>query len=74
MIHQSLKSSTVMKMSYLILSFIEVFRKSDSISGMTDGAFDITVGPLVRAWGFGPDEHKNFTEENRDSLLKLVGL
>jgi thiamine biosynthesis lipoprotein len=24
------------------------------ISDMTDGAFDITVGPLVNLWGFGP--------------------
>jgi FAD:protein FMN transferase len=25
------------------------------ISGLTGGAFDITVGPLVNLWGFGPD-------------------
>jgi thiamine biosynthesis lipoprotein len=54
--------------------FINVFEKSVLISEMTDGAFDITVGPLVRAWGFGPDEHKNFTEEKRDSLMNLVGM
>lgn len=53
--------------------FIEVFKKAESISGMTDGAFDITVAPLVKAWGFGPDDHKSFTEQKRDSLLKLVG-
>jgi FAD:protein FMN transferase len=41
---------------------------------MTAGAFDITVGPLVRAWGFGPDVHKNFSESKRDSLMKLVGM
>jgi thiamine biosynthesis lipoprotein len=41
---------------------------------MTNGAFDITVGPLVSAWGFGPDDHKNFTAEKRDSLMKLVGM
>lgn len=27
------------------------------ISRMTGGAFDITVGPLVNAWGFGPAPH-----------------
>jgi FAD:protein FMN transferase len=54
--------------------FTEVFNKSALISKMTDGAFDITVGPLVRAWGFGPDSHKNFTESKRDSLLKLIGM
>ncbi len=26
-----------------------------SISEVTDGAFDVTVGPLVNLWGFGPD-------------------
>jgi FAD:protein FMN transferase len=54
--------------------FTEVFRKSVIISEMTEGAFDVTVGPLVRAWGFGPDAHKSFTEAKRDSLLKLVGM
>jgi FAD:protein FMN transferase len=53
--------------------FTEIFKKSREISIMTDGAFDITVGPLVRAWGFGPDEHKNFDKSKLDSLVKLVG-
>lgn len=54
--------------------FTRVFKKSQEISKITAGAFDITVGPLVRAWGFGPDEHKNFSEAKRDSLMKLVGM
>lgn len=54
--------------------FTEVFRKSALVSKMTDGAFDITVAPLVKAWGFGPDEHKNFSEAKLDSLLNLVGM
>jgi thiamine biosynthesis lipoprotein len=54
--------------------FTEAFRRSVKISEMTDGAFDITVGPLVDAWGFGPDAHKNFSESKRDSLLRLVGM
>jgi thiamine biosynthesis lipoprotein len=53
--------------------FTEVFYKSREISIMTDGAFDITVGPLVKAWGFGPDGHKNFDASKLDSLLKLIG-
>ena len=32
----------------------EVFRHARSISEETKGAFDITVEPLVDAWGFGP--------------------
>ena len=54
--------------------FVRVFAKSKQISQLTEGAFDITVGPLVRAWGFGPDEHKSFSESKRDSLLQLVGM
>lgn len=54
--------------------FAEAFEKSVEITKLTDGAFDITVGPLVKAWGFGPDAHKNFTESKRDSLLNLVGM
>jgi len=54
--------------------FTEVYNKSERIYQMTDGAFDITVGPLVEAWGFGPDGHKNFTDSKRDSLMKLVGM
>lgn len=54
--------------------FTEVFRKSALVSKMTNGAFDITVAPLVKAWGFGPDEHKNFSESKLDSLLRLVGM
>jgi len=31
-----------------------VFQMAQQISKMTDGAFDITVGPIVNAYGFGP--------------------
>jgi len=54
--------------------FSEAFKRSAEITEMTDGAFDITVGPLVKVWGFGPDSQKNFSETKRDSLLKLVGM
>jgi thiamine biosynthesis lipoprotein len=54
--------------------FLNVFKKSAEITEITDGAFDITVGPFVKAWGFGPDAHKSFTESKRDSLAKFVGM
>ena len=54
--------------------FTEAFKKSSRIFEISDGAFDITVGPLVKAWGFGPDGHKSFTDARRDSLMKLVGM
>ena len=54
--------------------FIDVFKQAVLISEMTSGAFDITVGPLVRAWGFGTDAKKSFNELKHDSLMKLVGM
>ncbi len=33
-----------------------VLAAAQEISSATGGAFDITVGPLVDAWGFGPEE------------------
>lgn len=35
--------------------FCAALAKVLDISRLTDGAFDVTVGPLVNLWGFGPD-------------------
>lgn len=32
-----------------------VVRAALEVSRLTDGAFDVTVGPLVNLWGFGPE-------------------
>lgn len=32
----------------------EVLQKAREISSMTGGAFDVTIGPVVNLWGFGP--------------------
>ncbi|MCH5312031.1 MAG: FAD:protein FMN transferase [Prevotella sp.] len=53
--------------------FLEIFTKSMQVSADTDGAFDITVAPLVNQWGFGfktwqfPDEHII------DSIRQFIG-
>jgi thiamine biosynthesis lipoprotein len=36
--------------------FCSKIEAAQAISELTDGAFDITVGPLVNLWGFGPGE------------------
>lgn len=36
----------------------EVIESSIGMSRRTNGAFDITVGPLVLLWGFGPDGNR----------------
>jgi thiamine biosynthesis lipoprotein len=34
---------------------IEVIEAARGLSELSQGAFDVTVGPLVNVWGFGPD-------------------
>ena len=53
--------------------FVHVFRLSKEISEATRGAFDITVAPLVNAWGFGFKNEKDITPAKIDSLLQFVG-
>ncbi|MGI6221989.1 MAG: FAD:protein FMN transferase [Prevotella sp.] len=53
--------------------FSQVFLLAERISQDTDGAFDITVGPLVNAWGFGTDRSKAPSKATVDSLRQLVG-
>lgn len=53
--------------------FLEVFHLAMNISDETDGAFDITVAPLVNAWGFGFKHDEMPTEAQVDSILLFVG-
>ena len=53
--------------------FLEVYQKAMEISGETDGAFDITVAPLVNAWGFGFKNGAMPTRSQVDSLKAFVG-
>lgn len=54
--------------------FNDVFIKAIEISEKTEGAFDVTVGPLVNAWGFGFKNKETIHKALIDSLLQLVGL
>lgn len=46
-----------------------------ALSAFTSGAFDITVGPLVNLWGFGPGEMilQAPAEEKISAMLETVG-
>ncbi len=44
---------------------------ADSISRLSGGVYDITVLPLVRAWGFAREQAQE--QPNIDSLLEFVG-
>jgi thiamine biosynthesis lipoprotein len=53
--------------------FIENFNYSQQMALATDGAFDCTVEPLVRAWGFGFDESTHVDSAIVDSIMGFVG-
>ena len=53
--------------------FMKVFLKSMEVSRKSGGKFDITVSPLINAWGFGFQNMNNITPEIIDSLKKFVG-
>ena len=49
----------------------EVYQLAQTVSQETGGAFDITVAPLVNAWGFGFKHEQLPTRQQVDSLLKI---
>lgn len=55
--------------------FNKVYAESVRINAATDGAFDPTLAPLIRAWGFGQGHMISPNDTLRlDSLLELVGI
>lgn len=54
---------------------LSVVAEALQVSKTTNGAFDITVGPLVNLWGFGPEQHPDRVPEERQiqSEMKRVG-
>lgn len=53
--------------------FLHVFNLAQQISAETEGAFDITVAPLVNAWGFGFKHSIDIDPNVIDSLRQFVG-
>lgn len=53
--------------------FDEVVSWGLEVSRETDGAFDMTVAPLVNLWGFGFKNRNNVTETQIDSIRQYVG-
>lgn len=54
---------------------VTLARWSSEISQQTDGAFDITVGPLVNLWGFGPGKPRSSppTDAEIQAVLPAIG-
>lgn len=54
--------------------FRKMFKMAWEINRETKGAFDITVAPLVNAWGFGFKKDSFPEAEKIDSILRFVGM
>jgi FAD:protein FMN transferase len=53
--------------------FERVFVKSIQVSTSTGGLFDITVAPLINAYGFGPSRKRTLDPQTLDSLRRWIG-
>lgn len=55
--------------------FEVLYKRSVEISDQTDGAFDMSVAPLVNVWGFGYEKMGDSTVSKAtiDSILKFTG-
>lgn len=53
--------------------FRKVFQKASEVSRTTGGLFDVTVGPLINAYGFGPTKKTTLNPIQLDSVRKLIG-
>lgn len=54
--------------------FRKVFEVSREVNRVSEGAFDITVMPLVNAWGFGPGKRTKIEPGIIDSIMEFVGM
>jgi len=50
---------------------LDVINMAQDVSGLSGGAFDITVGPLVALWGFGSESNSPSTVPDESALESL---
>lgn len=55
-------------------TFYAIYEVARSVYDRSGGAYDVTIAPLVNAWGFGFEESYPLTQRQVDSLLLLVGM
>ena len=72
------KESTIAKVNnnqpvVLDSLFLTVWEVGQEVSRSTDGAFDMTVAPLVDLWGFGLKNREAVTDVAVDSIRQYVG-
>ncbi len=52
---------------------LNVVVRAQEVAEATGGAFDITAGPLIDAWGFGSDDSELPSEEHLQQIAQRVG-
>jgi len=56
------------------LRLFRLLQTAARIYKLTDGAFDVTIAPLVRCWGFMNGEGRKPSDEELQAALDLVGM
>jgi len=51
---------------------INVINKAQKVADLSNGAFDITVGPLIKLWGIGTEQERVPATEALNKLLQLI--
>lgn len=64
------RNDTISYSSGLLYPILKI---SDEVYKNSKGAYDPTIGPLVNAWGFGPEKKSTLDSVFVDSLLSIVG-
>ncbi|MBJ93688.1 MAG: hypothetical protein CMP23_04350 [Rickettsiales bacterium] len=53
---------------------VEILSEALEIGRLSEGAFDVTIGPAVRAWGFGPEKlHRSPAADTIERLAPQLG-
>ena len=70
LINQLNKVDSMLISDKMMITMIE---QSGWVFNQSNGSFDPTVMPLVKAWGFGPEGNEFVSDSPIDSILKKVG-
>ncbi len=54
--------------------FVLVLAAANDVHDKTDGAFDVTLGPLIELWGFGPRKPEDPVPSDADIEAALAGV
>ena len=52
---------------------LKMVKTAIEYSKLSDGSFDITLGPIINLWGIGTDNERLPSDEEIKAKLKLVG-